>query len=460
MPQLRALMTAAAAAAVILVSAPAATADVGTFPGGTAVNVARNTNTRAVFPMVLDAGIDPAKVTVRIVDVRQDDIPAQDLRDAVVEALFVKGLPAIRLRFLDPAAEVGTYDITLKLRQGRQSQFVTFVLTRATAEVKAPSSLTIDHEESWRVLEWLDVLGDLSHLAPTDEPPLWLRVGPHDALGADDFTVTETDSARGTVTGHLVDEDGALRYAYSLDGLPLGQSTQTLEIASPQLAEPLLVTLNVSNRRPLALIGLMVLLGLLTGSGLRRWIEPAIARLEARRGLLDLVHTIKAARAKATGAANAWRRAKMDDALRVAEGASDHATTQSILARTTQVEQLYAAALGPPPVVRSAIRLDFVRKGVATILARAEPVRIGISLFVLRWLRALVLTIVLLFAGFALYADTWTGTWQQLALVLSWAVALDLSTAAVTSSLTAPPATPRNTPGAPTTLGDALGETG
>lgn len=419
-------------------SASPSTADVGIFPGGTSVKIARDSQTQAIFPIELRKGIKLAQVKVRIVDVRQNDIPAQDLRNAVVKVGFKKKLPAVELTFEDPKPEVGTYDVTVQLSQGKNTQLVSFVLVRDSADIKALGSLSVVEEEPWGFLNQLDWFGDLSKLGPTSTPTLMLRVGPHEEIGAGDITVTETDSEQGTVTGALKKVADGFEYDYKLDEMPLGPSEQTLEFSSPQLESPVVVTLNVTHRRPMALIGLVVLFGLVAGAGVRRWIEPTIVRYEARLGLLALIQRILEIRA---GTADPTLIAKLDQALAVARSVPRYATAQTILAKTKQVEDLLAAALAPqPPAATKGAGIGGIRKTVVWVMETTEPVRLWLIVRVLSWARAVLLSMFLVLAAYALYAETWTGSWQQLVTVASWAFALDITTESVTRQFVKPAA--------------------
>ena len=413
--------------------AAAAAADVGSFPDGTTAEAAREGDTVAVFPITLGEDVTRGAVRVRVVTVRRDGVSSKALRRAL-EATYVRWVPAVRLVLDDPRPRAGEYEVVIKLSQGRRSQVVTFTLTRPGAEVTYPAAVEVTREESWRVVGALDWLGDLTRLSPTDEPEIVLRGGPDDDLAPGDFSLVETGTSPGSVTGSFVERGGAVELEYTLEGMPLGSSTHALEIRSPKLAEPLTVSLTVENRRPLVLIALVTILGLLAGHLLRNLVDPLLTRLRARIELSDLQGKLEddLEQAKAQGDDGAV--ASLSSALMVTKVVPPLATERMIRRHTAGARQLSTKAAGPQASPGPLTKFLAEHPIVKALFFATFYVLLGVFRFVL-------LATVLIVLAFALWGDTWYGTWQQLLAVLSWAFALNVTTAAVQGEL-AKPGTP------------------
>lgn len=438
------------AVASLALAPPAAAADLGTFPGGTSVNVARDGKTRAVFPMQMRRGVPARGISVAVLDVRQDDIPSRALH-AATDASFRRDLGALLVKFDDPAPEAGRYTVTVRMTRGPRSQVVTVTMLRASAELTTASSISVDHVEPWWPLR-ADESDD------TADGTIRLQVGPHDLVGAADLTWRENDASPGTVTiESRPTTDGLLTYGFTFDDLPLGTSTQTVEFSSPKLDQPVTVDLIVENRRTTLLIGLLVGLGLLAGWGTRRAVEPAIDRLQ-ERNQLDLIRSDARARILATGASvnpdgslasTPETPPELQRALAIAENVPRFESVSALRRRRVRAEELVHAA----PVSASA-PASRGRAGAA----RAWD---WIMLRLLKLARFVLLGAVLVVTGYALHAETWTGSWEQILTVLTWAIALEITSASVSEEVLRarqrPAADPPDVSGEPATDGGGGG---
>jgi hypothetical protein len=61
-----------------------------------------------------------------------------------------------------------------------------------------------------------------------------------------------------------------------------------------------------------------------------------------------------------------------------------------------------------------------------------ERARVQISYWALTAIKLILLTAILMVIAYSLFDETWTGSWQQMVAVLSWAFGLDITTKAVT----------------------------
>lgn len=403
---------------------PAAAADLGTFPGGTSVNVARDGKTRAVFPMQMRRGVPARGISVAVLDVRQDDIPSKALH-AATDASFRRDLGALLVTFDDPGPEAGRYTVTVRMTRGARAQIVTVTMLRASAELTTASSISVDHVEPW----WPSGEDDSDDTA---DGTIRLQVGPHDLVDATDLTWRENDASPGTVTlGDPTAGSGVLSYDFTFDDLPLGTSTQTIELSSPKLEDPVTVDLVVENRRTTLLIGLLVVLGLLAGWGTRRAVEPAIDRLQ-ERNQLDLIRSDARARILATGASvnqdgslasSPETPHELQRALAITENVPRFESASALRRRRVRAEELVHAA----PVSASA----------PPSRGRAGAARAWdwIVLRLLKVARFVLLGAVLVITGYALHAETWTGSWEQILTVLTWAIALEVTSASVSEEV-------------------------
>ena len=108
------------------------------------------------------------------------------------------------------------------------------------------------------------------------------------------------------------------------------------------------------------------------------------------------------------------------------------ATARMIRRHTAGARQLTARATGPQATPGPLTRFGAEHPFVKAVLYAVLYVLLGV-------LRFALLATVLLVLAYALFGDTWYGTWQQLLAVLSWAFALNVTTAAVQGELAKPP---------------------
>jgi hypothetical protein len=298
--------------------------DVVTFPGGMTANVVRNGPTEATFPAALATGVK-APLSVSLVSVRRDEISSPALT-AGVKAVWVPAVPAVKLTLDDPVPRPGTYVVTIRIAAGQASQFATFTLTRANADVTVPSAVTVTKDEPF-----------LWGKGSSDMPKLTIRCGPDDGLTS--VSAWQNEAVAGTIEATRLDKpqctNAAVGMDYRLEGdFPLGTSTRTLSINSPQLSAPKTVTFTILDRRPTWLIPLLVVLGLIVGIGSRRLIEPMLLRLKSKAALREAVDRVKAAHDKAKD--EAYRK-DLQDALDTYSGVSALTTADKIDAQTKQL---------------------------------------------------------------------------------------------------------------------------
>lgn len=419
-------------------SAPAEAADIASFPGGTSVHVARDSPTRAVFPVELTGSAKAKDLTVRRVSVRQNDVPADDLFDAV-SVRFRPGLPAVVITIDDPAPEAGEYVITALLVKGSRRQVMTFTLVRDSADVRVPASASVTHRPGWAFVPWSDEADGSGGEGDDVDPSVSIRIGPHDAATASDLSVVETDTVKGTVCGSLIDDkddDDLISLGLEPHGVALGESEHVCEITSPLLAQPTQVVVSVSNTRSLAWIFWLVVLGVAAGYGVRTFLTPRLTKLAAELGLARIRASI--ARTIESLDTNDPRLPGLRAALARTDAVPDGADVARINKARDDAAAAYEAAMQSAPVGRAA---------VATAGPAAQAQRHVRALerrsFLLGVARAVLLTLVLVLTAFGLFADTWIGTWQQMVAVLSWAFALDVTTSAVQQEIVkANPSTP------------------
>ena len=271
----------AAALAVVLLAglplaAPAA-ADVGTVPGGTATTLSRSGATHAVFPMTLTAGVAAPSVRPVVVSVARDGVQST-AEGAAVRVTWTAAAPAMVVDVpANGLPRAGTYVVTVKLLAGRQTQLVALTLTRPAATRTVPTAVPVVVERPFLKLPgW------------HSRPPLTVTLGPDDTLTA--LTGAQLTAADGTVTIDPVDVSGAgpanrtVTLPYELtEDFPLGTTTRTVTLSSPQLTEAKTVTFEVTVRRSRWLICALVVLGLLAGWGVRGVLAPLRGRLEMDR---------------------------------------------------------------------------------------------------------------------------------------------------------------------------------
>lgn len=328
--------------------------DVLTFPGGTTADVARDAPTEAVFPAALGATVQTAEVKLNVVRISRDGYTSSTLTSAL-KAEWAAATPAVVLTLADPAPQPGAYAVTIRITAGQASQFTTFTLTRAGADVSVPAAVTVTRDEP---LLWSK--------ESVSAPSLSIRCGRNDALTSVSAWQNEADT--GTVVVDPVDAskctNAAVQLKYRLDGdFPLGTSTRTLTVDSPQLSAPKTVTFTIVNRRPTWLIPVLVLLGLAVGVGSRTLLVPALAKLRSKAALREAVDRVTAAK-------NAAKDALYLDALQKA--LDDHSGVGAI-ATPEKIDAQTAALLKTADAAHEELtaRLATVRDGLAT---KAEEV--------------------------------------------------------------------------------------
>lgn len=410
------------AAAAVMVGSPASADDIGSFPSGTSSHVARDAATRAVFPLELPASVKLGKLKIRTLAVRQDDIPAQDLFDAVTVE-FKPRLSVVVVTLDDAQPEAGQYDVTAQLQYRRQRQVVTFALVRDTAELVAASSAAVE-EVDWGL--W----------GGGQSGQVKIRVGPHDAITNTDLRVVEIDARDGTVCGTVsAPTNGVMELGLSPNGTDLGQTEHTCELSSPQLAEPLVITVSVQHHLTQWLISLFVLLGIAAGYGSRHYLGPLMTRLLAQRGLDQIKVTI--ARAILENSTNPARLAKLQEAMAIVRAVPEGASVHDLNKATEEARTAYQAAMRPPPSPLDAIVEALAPTPTqALAAARRDEKTTERKQFLVGLARFALLTLILMVTAYGLYADTWIGTWQQIVAVVTWAFALDVTVSAVQGEFT------------------------
>jgi uncharacterized protein YneF (UPF0154 family) len=186
--------------------------------------------------------------------------------------------------------EQGAYILRLRVEgKAGKSQLLDLKLTRPTAKLRPPGTLVV---EQVRPLIW----GDLESVG---QDVLLREVSGRSRISQVSITQLTVSAASGQQTRESIkfarnqDPNKQDFFNYTLTGpFPLGSTTGTAEIVSPQLAEPVPLTFQVKARRSRWLIVVFLLLGFIAGYFLRTKLQQQIALDEARLKGRELQKTI------------------------------------------------------------------------------------------------------------------------------------------------------------------------
>lgn len=282
---------------LVTVPSPAAAAPIGTF-ALTEAQLSGDGATRAVFPMTLSSGVGrvvrPAKITVA-----RDGLQEQAAFDAV-SVTWDQQTPGLVLSVARPGLlRAGKYEIVVKLSgangDGRLTQIETVTLTRPSAPVVVPGTLTVRQTRN----SWLPDGWDKLALVPPDQTPV-LSI-----TTAQDFVLScvqarHSSSGAGSIAVHEACADDPVKGARTLtvpyevgDDMPIGTSGHSVILTADEFTDSKSVAITVTSRRsPTYLTGLIVL-GLLLGWIVRVGLVGYRRRLDQRLQLIDFAAFIE-----------------------------------------------------------------------------------------------------------------------------------------------------------------------
>lgn len=268
-------------------------------PADLAITLPAGGATTIDVPLAVADGVVATGLQADVVGVRRGGVPVGG--DAGVGVELPAGMGMLRVAVAEDALQrQGAYTVTVLVRSGQQRQLLPLTLTRPAAQLRIPATVAVEREVWFPELgggPWLiDVTELPAFLRPDDEaPPLSVVNTGEGPLRSLDPVRGEamTDGVAVTVGEGLADPlapDEALELDYQVVGNPpLGTVNRSVELRSPQLADPVIVTFAITTRRSPWLIGLLVVLGLLLGWLLRKalpWISRRLATRSAQIRLL------------------------------------------------------------------------------------------------------------------------------------------------------------------------------
>jgi hypothetical protein len=246
------------------------------------------------IPLTLLPGIKPEDVTVKLLDVRlgnhyvQGLTEAFTLTDKVVAAQGRGPSISIKVDFSKALAQ-GTYNLLIEATTASQSspQLLDLQLSRPVAKLKSEATYIVE-----RVLTPF-LKPEVSSLSMTLSESGGLTQVNGLNVTTRDFLGDKGQVIGGTVKWpnppQQIAPGGTENLTYELDGdFPLGISKGTIEIRSPQLAEPHTIAFEIHTRRASWLILLIIALGLVTGYLLRTLLQQRVKLGEARLQGFDL----------------------------------------------------------------------------------------------------------------------------------------------------------------------------
>ena len=296
------------AALLLLVVAPPARADdLLSLTGGTK-KAFSTIPARVSFPVgYATAARDPAAIRPTVIDVVRGDqaLPYSAEMLGVelavaAQALVVTVNEAGRPLF----APTGDYTVKILLTAGTNRQTVDLTLVRPATVVTAPTIVKVDERKGKR-------------------PPLRVTVGRDAGLTAVageqkeaeagrvelylDRTCEGTDVPKGAKGCSLAARtpvplnptampDGVLTLGYDLEEFPLGKSTRTVELRSPDIAAPISITFEVTKRRAAGWIVLITIAGVALGWVVRIGLTTLTTRTALSRRRADLIDQMASAR--------------------------------------------------------------------------------------------------------------------------------------------------------------------
>lgn len=167
----------------------------------------------------------------------------------------------------DATAVHATYAAVISITDGTTRQLATVTLTRTSAVVSAPS--TVKAERTLTLtgeVDGSDISPRVTLAASPDSRVLRLsqrQVEAEDPVIELDLPAAQTGKA-------LIEPGGALTVGYKITGeLDPGTVTRTVQLSSPQLAQPVQVTFTIVTKRTIWWIALGLLLGVRLGLVLR-----------------------------------------------------------------------------------------------------------------------------------------------------------------------------------------------
>jgi hypothetical protein len=496
---------------------PSATAaDVGSFPSGTTGMLSGEGPSQQKFPITLAPGIRPKKVTARVVSATLDGVPATSIA-SMFSISWRTGLPGLLLAEKGQDLQPGTYAIAVKLNAPRHSQLITLTLLRKAASVRDIEPVAASVTTPVRLFGWdlPDALGWIgcptlpdgectSSADASDAQPIAIRLSRGHVLSrveayevsngpgrivatvrpniglpkalASQLAQAKTPGALVVVLSTILNTSlqvptgtaGSYTLHYRMEDMPLGTSVHVVALDAPELEQPVTVTFNVTARRPYSFLLVVIALGLLAGTGLRRVIDPSVSRFEAAltsatvaKNLGEetkrVAHNAKQASAQPleeaggrapvpgggattnTTEADSQTEAQSLDALLAAPRMSyltlafanphqviSNSRKAAAIASTSAQQPVRTSTGGTPPTPSTP-------PGPAKDLTRLEQIQIRVVIAILLMVKTVLLFTVATLIGYGVYQEGWVGSWPQLLAAFSWAFALDVTTSKLTA---------------------------
>jgi hypothetical protein len=263
-----------------------------TLPRGTDYTLpAAGASTTLRIPVRRSATVDWQSVRVVVTDVNNGGRSEGWMMDAAGKLdkspANAAGGPALLLPVApDAFREAGTYLVEVEATAGRQTQRLQLRFTRPAAQVTAaPIQLRRSVGFGRSVGAWADSVlvretsGTASIVQLTPRPPL--------------FAVPGGATLRFSSAPVRIAAGGTTRIPFQVDGqLPLGITTGTMQLASPQMSAPVDVPVTIRTQRPewtlFAAIALGLVVGWLARNYLVRSIERGRLRLQADDVLVQM----------------------------------------------------------------------------------------------------------------------------------------------------------------------------
>lgn len=299
--------------ALVAGALPATAADLVTVEGATSATLPPRATAAVTFPVTPADGVDPATLTARVVRVRlgSEEVP---LDEVSVSVRVEPAIPAVVLEVeADELEDTGSYEILVSLQAGAPAtpepaqpadpaqpatptttpaarQLLTLTLTREPVTLVLPTALearrTIGLEtENWP--EWLMWMQEIPGIGASEDM---------DALTAETSATSRIVTLRArqtearapfvtvTVPGSLpAGPTTPIDLAYEISSTSPGTETRTVQLSSPQMAAPAAVTFTVVTRLAPALLGLVLLLGVLLGLAVRTALPAMTNRITLLR---------------------------------------------------------------------------------------------------------------------------------------------------------------------------------
>lgn len=268
---------------------------------GATLNVSLlDTITHLNIPVELKQGITAEQLEITLYPVKSDKVP----NNVAITAFTCRELTDIggkKFIVVDinnrPVVKPGIYQLEFRIKKRNPNpdstiQSLPISLTVNAAEVKAISTVIITRKDGFFFFPYKMSVARLQIQESGKKMPLdTITIRTLKTINAANENVPGI--IRISASSPRVGPGGLLDLDFDILGkLPLGKVTTTAELTAPQLPEPVSITVEVTTRRGIYLIIIIIILGLAIGFLVRTFLESRITLSTARLNAIELLRVI------------------------------------------------------------------------------------------------------------------------------------------------------------------------